>query len=116
MTSAFTTRSTTISTRRRQSPWHLDLVARSVPAQGLPRVWTGLAQNFDSVLGLDLGRRREAARGGSDKDVQHLIDNRAAARKAKDFKLPMNCARNSNAAGTRSRTIATARRPISGAS
>ena len=40
------------------------------------------------MLGLDLQKHRETARTSSiAADVQQLIDNRAAARKAKDFML-----------------------------
>jgi len=40
------------------------------------------------VLGLDLEKHRESSHGAAiPADVQQLIDNRAAARKAKDFTL-----------------------------
>jgi cysteinyl-tRNA synthetase len=43
---------------------------------------------LDAVLGLDLEKHRESARAAEVPiDVQQLIDNRAAARKAKDFTL-----------------------------
>jgi cysteinyl-tRNA synthetase len=62
----------------------LDLIAEAYRRKDF-RAWPTLLA-LDSVLGLELGKHREAARGGSiGEDVQHLIDNRAAARKAKDF-------------------------------
>jgi cysteinyl-tRNA synthetase len=43
---------------------------------------------LDAVLGLDLAKHRESAHAGSiEADVQQLIDDRTAARKAKDFQL-----------------------------
>ena len=40
------------------------------------------------MLGIDLAKHRTAAHADSiEPDVQQLIDNRAAARKAKDFAL-----------------------------
>ncbi len=62
----------------------LDLIAEAYRRKDF-RAWPTLL-TLDAVLGLELGKHREAARAGSiAPDIQHLIDNRAAARKAKDF-------------------------------
>jgi cysteinyl-tRNA synthetase len=51
------------------------------------RAWPTLTA-FDAVLGLDLAEHRAAAQSMAiPPDVQQLIDNRAAARKAKDFAM-----------------------------
>jgi cysteinyl-tRNA synthetase len=51
------------------------------------RAWPTLLA-LDSVLGLDLKKHRDTAHASTiEADIQHLIDNRAAARKAKDFIL-----------------------------
>ena len=66
-------------------------VARELIAETYRRkdfnAWQTL-RALDAVMGLDLEKHRESARAaGVPADVQHLIDNRAAARKAKDFAL-----------------------------
>jgi cysteinyl-tRNA synthetase len=62
----------------------LELVAEAYRRKDF-RAWPTL-HTLDSVLGLDLKKHRETARSSSiPADVQQLIDNRAAARKAKDF-------------------------------
>jgi cysteinyl-tRNA synthetase len=64
----------------------LDLVAEAYRRKDL-RAWPTL-QALDAMLGLDLAKHRTAAHADSiEPDVQQLIDNRAAARKAKDFIL-----------------------------
>jgi len=66
-------------------------VARELIAEAYRRkdfgAWPTLLA-LDAVLGLDLEKHRESSRGAAiPADVQQLIDNRAAARKAKDFAL-----------------------------
>ncbi|MGD0118413.1 MAG: cysteine--tRNA ligase [Candidatus Binatus sp.] len=62
----------------------LELIAEAYRRKDF-RAWPTLL-TLDAVLGLELGKHRETARSGSiAPDIQHLIDNRAAARKAKDF-------------------------------
>jgi cysteinyl-tRNA synthetase len=64
----------------------LDLVAEAYRRKDL-RAWPTL-QALDAMLGLDLAKHRTAAHADSSEPaVQQLIDNRAAARKAKDFIL-----------------------------
>jgi cysteinyl-tRNA synthetase len=64
----------------------LDLVAEAYRRKDF-RAWPTL-QALDAMLGLDLAKHRAAAHADSiEPDVQQLIDNRAAARKAKDFIL-----------------------------
>src|SRR5260370_40937526 len=66
-------------------------VARELIAEAYRRkdfgAWSTL-RALDAVLGLDLEKHRESSRAAAiPADVQQLIDNRAAARKAKDFAL-----------------------------
>ena len=66
-------------------------VARDLIAEAYRRkdfgAWPTL-RALDAVLGLDLEKHRESSRSAAiPADVQQLIDNRAAARKAKDFAL-----------------------------
>jgi cysteinyl-tRNA synthetase len=66
-------------------------VARELIAEAYRRkdfgAWATL-RALDAVLGLDLEKHRESAHGSEiPADVQQLIDNRGAARKAKDFNL-----------------------------
>jgi cysteinyl-tRNA synthetase len=62
----------------------LELVAEAYRRKDF-RAWPTLLA-LDTVLGLDLRKHRETAHASTiEADVQHLIDNRAAARKAKDF-------------------------------
>ncbi len=62
----------------------LELVAEAYRRKDF-RAWPTLLA-LDTVLGLDLKKHREAAHASTiEADVQQLIDNRAAARKAKDF-------------------------------
>jgi cysteinyl-tRNA synthetase len=64
----------------------LDLVAEAYRRKDF-RAWPTL-QALDAMLGLDLAKHRTAAHADSiEPDVQQLVDNRAAARKAKDFAL-----------------------------
>ncbi|MGH7925132.1 MAG: cysteine--tRNA ligase [Candidatus Binatus sp.] len=64
----------------------LELVAEAYRRKDF-RAWPTL-RAFDGVLGLELAKHREASVTDSiAADVQQLIDNRAAARKAKDFTL-----------------------------
>ncbi len=65
----------------------LELVAEAYRRKDF-RAWPTL-QALDAVLGLDLQKHRTSQRAPSsiEPDVQQLIDNRAAARKAKDFTL-----------------------------
>ena len=62
----------------------LELVAEAYRRKDF-RAWPTLLA-LDTVLGLDLQKHRETAHASTiEADVQQLIDNRAAARKAKDF-------------------------------
>jgi cysteinyl-tRNA synthetase len=62
----------------------LDLIAEAYRRKDF-RAWPTLLA-LDVVLGLDLAKHRVAAQSVAiEPDVQRLIDNRAAARKAKDF-------------------------------
>jgi cysteinyl-tRNA synthetase len=62
----------------------LELIAEAYRRKDF-RAWPTLIA-LDAVLGLDLRQHREAARTGSiAPDVQRLIDDRTAARKAKNF-------------------------------
>ena len=62
----------------------LELVAEAYRRKDF-RAWPTLL-TLDTVLGLDLGKHRETAHESAiEADVQQLIDNRTAARKAKDF-------------------------------
>jgi cysteinyl-tRNA synthetase len=66
-------------------------VARELIAEAYRRkdfgAWPTL-RALDAVLGLDLEKHRESSRSAAiPADVQQLINNRAAARKAKDFAL-----------------------------
>jgi cysteinyl-tRNA synthetase len=66
-------------------------VARELIAEAYRRkdfgAWPTL-RALDAVLGLDLEKHRESSHAAAiPADVQQLIDNRAAARKAKDFAL-----------------------------
>ena len=64
----------------------LELIAEAYRRKDF-RAWPTL-RALDAVLGLDLQKHRASARMSSiEADVQQLIDNRAAARKAKDFTL-----------------------------
>lgn len=64
----------------------LELVAESY-RRGDFAAWPAL-RAFDAVLGLDLEKHRAAAHADTiPPDVQQLIDNRTAARKAQDFQL-----------------------------
>lgn len=63
-----------------------ELIAESYRRKDF-RAWPTL-RALDAVLGLDLEKHRESAHAGLiAADVQQLIDNRTAARKAKDFQL-----------------------------
>ncbi len=62
----------------------LELVAEAYRRKDF-RAWPTLL-TLDTVLGLDLQKHRETAHASTiEADVQQLIDNRTAARKAKDF-------------------------------
>jgi cysteinyl-tRNA synthetase len=64
----------------------LELVAEAYRRKDF-RAWPML-RALDAVLGLGLEMHRESARSSTiEPEVQQLIDNRTAARKAKDFAL-----------------------------
>jgi cysteinyl-tRNA synthetase len=64
----------------------LELIAEAYRRKDF-RAWPTLL-TLDTVLGLDLQKHRNTAHASTiESDVQQLIDNRTAARKAKDFTL-----------------------------